>query len=551
VLDGYLTDSAKSVWYNEMAYTAQNTKQQNLQALYADSAYFYAIESNNHNLIIQSLLSSISLYQDLKDTTKTRALFNEGFALIEARSIQENPVVIAFRLEYIEYQIRQEQITSEDGIARCLELYALLAESENYELLTAVVGRISLLYRNRKKIGEALKYNRLEQQYAEKSNLPREVAAAMITELDLSFQLLPKPSNPQYTEPLIQKAKTAELYMKENNILDILPFAQLYLAKFYFQEEDYDQSKAVLFSIIDSTSSDRIVFSKYESLCSIAKNTNDLASYKNYLFKFKPAAYRTKRPFVALNVHNYLVDYFTKTDQQDSAVFYATKLQNNLAEVDTTQFLDYVYFSYNVLSAHYQGIDDDKSYRFKNYATKVNEHIVARQKEVLIDMIYLNDNLADLQKENTNLNSDLLFFKNNSRYILVLSFILLGFLIFVSIKYKKNKESTQLAEQEKKEILKSVEKTSLILNNKQKIYLDEIEYIKADRNYVEFFTTAKKIKDRNSLSMVFQKLPPNFIQVHRSYVINTNYIISKGTNILVMKSSAQVPISRTYKKNLD
>ena len=65
--------------------------------------------------------------------------------------------------------------------------------------------------------------------------------------------------------PLIKKAKEAEIYMIKNDILDILPFTKLYLAKFYIHETSYKKGENVLNSISDSLNT-RIVFSKYEQL---------------------------------------------------------------------------------------------------------------------------------------------------------------------------------------------------------------------------------------------------------------------------------------------
>jgi len=105
-------------------------------------------------------------------------------------------------------------------------------------------------------------------------------------------------------------------------------------------------------------------------------------------------------------------------------------------------------------------------------------------------------------------------------------------------------------EAEKKEIAKKVEEVAVILNNKSKVYLDSLKYIKSDGNYLEFVTTDKTIIDRNKLKDILDQLPPNFVHVHRSYVINKNFIEALNSRSLFLKPNIQIPISRTYKSNI-
>jgi len=82
------------------------------------------------------------------------------------------------------------------------------------------------------------------------------------------------------------------------------------------------------------------------------------------------------------------------------------------------------------------------------------------------------------------------------------------------------------------------------------VYLDSLKYIKSDGNYLEFVTTDKTIIDRNKLKDILDQLPPNFVHVHRSYVINKNFIEALNSRSLFLKPNIQIPISRTYKSNI-
>ncbi len=56
--------------------------------------------------------------------------------------------------------------------------------------------------------------------------------------------------------------------------------------------------------------------------------------------------------------------------------------------------------------------------------------------------------------------------------------------------------------------------------------------------------------DRNHLKNVSAQLPPNFVKVHRSYIVNKNYIKVINSNSLLLQSNVEIPVSRTFKKIL-
>ena len=550
LLNSTTSDSLKSVLYNDISEKAALLKFDNKQDQFADSAIYFSKRTEISPLYLRSLTSKINASIVKQDTATVNTLFREGLDLANEKNIQkDNKYFLKFKIREIYFKNRQGKITSKEGLQEFKSIYNEIKTSDKYDIITELVGRISLLYRNRKELGKALNYNNLEIEYAKKSNNPKEVASAKITELDLSYQLIPRPIKSEDVIPLINKAKEAEAYMRENEILDILPFAQLYLAKFYILETSYRKGEYLLNKISDSSST-RIVFSKYEQLCEIAKSTNNLKNYRKYTLKFKPVAYKTKRHFVALNVHNYLIDYFIKSKQKDSASFYAKKLEYNIQQVDTTQFLDYVYFSYDILSAHFFDTDKDKSIQYKDYANRVSQQVVANQKEAFINIIKYREEVENLKNEKANLLSSVGVIKNNLFLIVVIAFLLLVFVFYYFKTYKKSDEKSKMIAERKEEIIKTVERKSIILNNKQKIYLDEIKYIKSERNYVEYYCNDKKMLDRNLLKNVLEQLPPNFIKTHRSYIVNKNHIKVINSNSLVLSPNIVIPISRTFKNNI-
>lgn len=79
-----------------------------------------------------------------------------------------------------------------------------------------------------------------------------------------------------------------------------------------------------------------------------------------------------------------------------------------------------------------------------------------------------------------------------------------------------------------------------------KIGHNEIFYIKTDRNYIEIHTKLKTYIVRQSLSMFMRELKNfNFIRVHKSFVVNINFVTELGA-VSLMIGKLEIPISKTY-----
>ena len=341
-----------------------------------------------------------------------------------------------------------------------------------------------------------------------------------------------------------------ERMSEEKKLRTILSFAKLYLSKFYIKQGEYGEATKILNSI-PAKYSLPVAFSRFEHFCEIAKQTKNLEQYREYTLALKAKAYQTKRPFVALNAHNYLLDYSLQVEDADSSHYYANRLEQNLKEVDTTKYLDFLDVSYTTLGRYYKGKDINKELQYLSYATQINKAISSRQKEAFSTILKYNNEVAELEKKNSSLSEVNSFFKNNLLASLGLLLILIILVFIILKKYRVSTKRMATAILEKHRIEEAVTRRSLELNNSQKIYLDDLKYLKADKNYVEFYTEDKRIVDRGVLSAILAKLPPNFIQVHRSFVININFIKSKSSSIIVLLPNIEIPLSRTFKKRLN
>ncbi|OSY88931.1 transcriptional regulator [Tenacibaculum holothuriorum] len=82
-----------------------------------------------------------------------------------------------------------------------------------------------------------------------------------------------------------------------------------------------------------------------------------------------------------------------------------------------------------------------------------------------------------------------------------------------------------------------------------KVKIEDILYIESDRNYLTFVTEKQKLSVIDSLKNWTESLSKHqFIQVHKSYLINLKKVDKVIGNILYIKEQ-KIPIGRTYKSN--
>ncbi len=78
-----------------------------------------------------------------------------------------------------------------------------------------------------------------------------------------------------------------------------------------------------------------------------------------------------------------------------------------------------------------------------------------------------------------------------------------------------------------------------------KIKYSDILYIESDSEYVIFHTTYKKIMSHQTLKSLEETLPELFMRVHRSFIINKNYVTAlKGKDLFL--TDIRIPVSSSY-----
>lgn len=83
-----------------------------------------------------------------------------------------------------------------------------------------------------------------------------------------------------------------------------------------------------------------------------------------------------------------------------------------------------------------------------------------------------------------------------------------------------------------------------------KIDLDDIIYLQSDRNYVTLISKEIKLSFIDSLKNWTKHLDrENFIQIHRSFLININYLEKLTGNLAYIKNE-KIPIGKSFKEDL-
>lgn len=83
-----------------------------------------------------------------------------------------------------------------------------------------------------------------------------------------------------------------------------------------------------------------------------------------------------------------------------------------------------------------------------------------------------------------------------------------------------------------------------------KVFIEDILYIEADRNYAKIFTKNKEYLLATTLKTLEDKLPTRqFVRVHRSFLVNVKQIDEVAENHVILNAKA-IPLSISMRANL-
>ena len=202
-----------------------------------------------------------------------------------------------------------------------------------------------------------------------------------------------------------------------------------------------------------------------------------------------------------------------------------------------------------------QRVSDSSLYYSKkvNEMTEVIDRIDYAERKREIDSKYQlaakNEEISNLSTQKKSLKKSL----NTLLPVLGISILILAILFMLYLKFKKKSSSLQ---EEKSETLQKLDelkqlviKNHIVLRDKTKVYIADLVYIKAEDHYLKLFLSdGKNHLVRGKIKTIKEELPPNFLQCHRSFIVNSNYV--KQTNnakSLILINGEILPISRSFK----
>jgi DNA-binding LytR/AlgR family response regulator len=84
----------------------------------------------------------------------------------------------------------------------------------------------------------------------------------------------------------------------------------------------------------------------------------------------------------------------------------------------------------------------------------------------------------------------------------------------------------------------------------ERIPADAVRYIRSDSEYVVYHTAAKRHMVLGSLQRLAEELPPAFMRVHRSYIVNMQHVQALRSNHLLIGKTT-LPIGRSYRQAVE
>jgi len=85
---------------------------------------------------------------------------------------------------------------------------------------------------------------------------------------------------------------------------------------------------------------------------------------------------------------------------------------------------------------------------------------------------------------------------------------------------------------------------------RQQINLRELLYIESSNEQIVLFLSKKRLNSRERISQIAERLPDGFLRIHRSYIVNVQWIEAYTNGNITIKDQ-ELPISRKYKEEVE
>ncbi len=244
--------------------------------------------------------------------------------------------------------------------------------------------------------------------------------------------------------------------------------------------------------------------------------------------------------------YNSAINYYKNKQPEKAIPFLKQDLKRDKEKIYLMYTNEWLYKCYESLKKY------DSAFFYFKEMNKVKNEIDQQEHSLAIRGMDNKYDFEEKEKELQNLSKT----NESLRMKLYSTFPFIVVALFITVVlyflYVKNKKKNELLNKEKSETLLKLDelkslvtKNHILLKDKTKIYISDFMYVKSNDHYLDIFiSNGKKHFVRGTLSQLKEELPPNFIQCHRSYIVNSNFIKRSNKNTLFLINGEMIPYSQ-------
>ena len=140
------------------------------------------------------------------------------------------------------------------------------------------------------------------------------------------------------------------------------------------------------------------------------------------------------------------------------------------------------------------------------------------------------------------------------RNVMILA-VIIYLIVFIQAFINMFRNYTALSEREAelREKQEIAERGHIIIRADRKnrpVYFDDILYVESRADYIEIKLLNESLMTREKISRIGERLPENFIRIHRSFLVNREKVTSYNREEVFVGETRR-PVERKYKDNLD
>ncbi|MEX0315959.1 MAG: LytR/AlgR family response regulator transcription factor, partial [Allomuricauda sp.] len=86
-------------------------------------------------------------------------------------------------------------------------------------------------------------------------------------------------------------------------------------------------------------------------------------------------------------------------------------------------------------------------------------------------------------------------------------------------------------------------------HRKIKVHLNDVRYIESFKDYINIHIAHKQIRVKENIGVFQKRLGKRFLRIHRSYIVNSEYVTGYTKNDVEMEE-LELPIGSSYRENV-